>query len=196
MRTILLAAATATLCSGVGVFNDTAAAQETFLDGYNRARERNQLETLRNLQMLQQAQQIMLMEQQREALRLQQQQQQRDQYVIQEQQRRQSIEEAQVKGRKLIAEIEKDACVTEFVNDVSKRDALHKFGIPVGQFCACIEHEILAILTLDLSARILLAMSEAAGDRQRFISTPAAVEYTNRYTTARTGCIAQMVKAR
>lgn len=90
------ARSTAVIVVGL-ILSGSALAQGGFLDGYNRQREANQLETMRNIQIIQQMQQMQVMEQQRQAI----QQQMEQQRQLEEQQRQLQEQRRQLDAQRI-----------------------------------------------------------------------------------------------
>lgn len=166
-----------------------------FLRGYEAQRQLNEESTLRQLQqlrlLLEMKQQV---DQQNEQRRRTEQEMQimRQQQAIQEQQRQMQIAEIQTAARLSIADHSKGACIDMFLKDTSATAILGNKGTTVGQFCGCVEQELISLMTLDLAGRLLLASNEFGGDGQRFAASPVGQEYAARFAASFKGCADQM----
>lgn len=188
----LVLTVTAALSFSGPVIAQTPVYRIPFLGAYEAQRQANQAETLRAIQALRELQEAGFLHQQQEALQQEMRQQQREEQRREAQQRQAQIEEIQSTARKSIADRSKGACVELFLKEPSGAEILSQKGTTVGQFCSCVEQEMLSIMTLELAGRLLIASNEFAGDGQRFAASPVGQEYTTRLAASFKGCSEQI----
>lgn len=142
--------------------------------------------------MLREAQQIRLMEQQRQSMQQDLQQQQLEEQRRVEQQRQSQRDAILMTARRSLADMAKGTCVEMILNDSSARDVLSRRGITTGQLCSCVERDMIDMVTLDLTGRILVTANESGGETQRLWSSPVGQEYSTRFVAALKGCSDQL----
>jgi hypothetical protein len=171
----------ATLISALALAQNRA---PTALESYLQQREANDMATLRALQQYRALQEALLMQQQRQAI--QREQRQRDEE--ERQARRREMQDIEEGTRRSLAVDGKGICVQMFLKDASGGEVLARWGRTVGEYCGCLEGEMLSLLTRDLSGRILLARANAGGNGKKFAESGAAKEYGAVFATAFKDC--------